>query len=362
ADGRVDVTQAGVLEDVTLVSAELRGKGSAQPSRTAIGLLVRGLARRFRTSGRPFTVLSCDNVMHNGQMVKKVIASFASQVEGGDTFLRWLDSAVRYPSSMVDRITPAVTAADQAVALGLLGLVDEALVVAETFLQWVVEDDFGDSRPAWERAGVTMTADVRPFEKAKLRVLNATHSLLAYLGQLCGYATIADTVADDVLRGRALRMLNDDILPTLDNLPGLDLLEYRDSVLARFANPALAHTTLQIAMDGSQKMPNRILVTALERLSAGSVPQELAFAVAAWITFIASTLSEGGPQLDDPMAAELGAAVRSADALDIEPDAVVERAFALRGIFPAELASSHEFRDAVIAQFSEVRRVTASLR
>ena len=223
ADGRIDLTLDGVLEDVTLVSAELLGNGGSQPSHTAIGLLVRGLARRFRSSGRPFTVLSCDNVVHNGDMVKKVIASFASKVDGGDSFLRWLETVVRYPSSMVDRITPAVTTADQEVALGLLGLVDEALVVAEPFSQWVIEDDFADSRPAWEKAGVTMTDDVMPFENAKLRVLNATHSLLAYLGQLSGYETIAETVADGAIRECALRMLNDDILPTLDSLPGLDL-------------------------------------------------------------------------------------------------------------------------------------------
>jgi len=368
ADGTVDLGIAGVSEDVELVAAELRAQGAGQASRTAIGLLVRGLARRFRTSGRPFTVLSCDNVVHNGEMVKKVVLSWAAAVEeaavveGAAAFAEWLQDSVRYPSSMVDRITPAVTAADQEVALGLLGLSDEALVVAEPFSQWVIEDDFADSRPAWELAGVTMTADVMPFERAKLRVLNATHSLFAYLGNLSGHATIAETVVDDAIREHALRMLDDDILPTLESLPGLDLAEYRDSVLARFANPALAHTTLQVAMDGSQKLPNRIMVTALERLHAGSLPQSLAFAIAAWITFIASTLSPGGPKLDDPMAAELGAAVGSADALESDPNAVVSRVFGLRRIVPAELADSTEFRDAVVNQLSEVRRLIASPR
>ncbi len=362
ADGTVDLDLAGVREDVGLVAEELFGRDAGQPSRTAIGLLLRGLAHRFRSSGRPFTVLSCDNVVHNGEMVKKVVLSFAAAIDGGSAFLEWLRTSVSYPSSMVDRITPAVTAADQEVALGLLGLVDEALVVAEPFSQWVIEDDFADSRPAWERAGVTMTKDVMPFERAKLRVLNATHSLLAYLGHLSGYATIAETVGDDSIREYALQMLDDDILPTLVSLPGLDLIEYRDSVLARFANPALAHTTLQIAMDGSQKLPNRILVTATERLNAGSVPRGLAFALAAWIMFIASTLSPDGPPLDDPMAAELSAAVGSADALEHDAEAVVDRIFGLRRVFPAELADSREFRDAVVTQFSEVRRLTASPR
>ena len=372
ADGAIDLSLPAVQGDLALVTAELLGEDPGGASRTAIGLLVRGLARRFHTGGRPFTVLSCDNVVHNGEMVKKVIVSLASAVpedtagNARSGFLAWLQEQVAFPSSMVDRITPAVSADDQREALGMLGLVDDALVVAEPFSQWVIEDTFAGPRPAWERAGVTMTGDVRPFELAKLRVLNATHSLLAYLGQLCGYETIAEAVADDKLRLLARRILDDDILPTLENQPGLDLPEYRDSVLERFANPALAHTTLQIAMDGSQKLPNRILGTVVDRLEAGAMPLGLAFAVAAWVSFIASTIEDGAqparvkPPLDDPMAAQLTAAVGSAEAIAIEPEAVLDRLFSIRKIFPAQLAASREFRDAVASQFSEVRRLTAS--
>jgi fructuronate reductase len=373
ADGVIDLSLPAVQADLALVTAELLGKDPDGASRTAIGLLVRGLARRFRTNRGPFTVLCCDNVVHNGEMVKKVIVSLASAISdtepGGSVrsaFLAWLRQQVAFPSSMVDRITPAVTADDQREVFRMLGLVDDALVVAEPFSQWVIEDSFAGPRPAWERAGVIMTGDVMPFERAKLRVLNATHSLLAYLGQLCGYETIAEVVADDELRLIAHRILDDDILPTLENLPGLDLREYRDSVLERFANPALAHTTLQVAMDGSQKLPNRILGTVVDRLEAGAVPLGLAFAIAAWVSFIATTIEDGTarakPPLDDPMAAQLIAAVGSAEAIETEPEAVLDRLLSIRRIFPAELAASREFRDAIASQFSEVRRVTASPR
>jgi fructuronate reductase len=361
AAGTVDLDLPGVGEDVATVAAELAGAAPAAASKTAIGLLVRGLARRHRLGGRPFAVLSCDNIVHNGEVLKGVILSFAVAC-GDERFTRWLESAVSFPSSMVDRITPAVTAADHDEAFALLGLHDEALVVAEPFSQWVIEDDFADGRPAWELAGVTMTADVMPFERAKLRVLNATHSLLAYLGWLSGYDTIAEAVADASLRERALRMLNEDILPTLESLPGLELDEYRDSVLTRFANPALAHTTLQVAMDGSQKLPNRTLVTAEERLAAGSVPQGLALTIAAWLRFIAATLVESGPSLDDPLAARLASAVGTAEAVDSEPEAVVDRLFGIREIFSEGLASSAPFRDAVVSHLAEVRELTSARR
>ncbi|WP_349897498.1 mannitol dehydrogenase family protein [Parafrigoribacterium soli] len=359
AAGTVDLELPGVRDDIHTVVAELHAEQPSTASKTAIGLLVRGLAARYRRGGRPFAVLSCDNIVHNGEVLKTVITSFADacDVEG---FTRWLESSVSFPSSMVDRITPAVTATDHAEAFAMLGLEDEALVVAEPFSQWVIEDDFADSRPAWQLAGVTMTSDVMPFERAKLRVLNATHSLLAYLGQLSGYETIAQAVADEAIRERALRMLNDDILPTLDDLPGLNLAEYRDSVLDRFANPALAHTTLQVAMDGSQKLPNRTLATAEERLAEGAVPQGLALTIAAWLLFIASTMTDGGPSLDDPLAARLTAAVGAPGALESEPEAVVDRLFGIRDIFSEELASSGAFRDAVVSQLTRARRLTAS--
>lgn len=374
AEGSIDLGLGAVQADLGTAARELDGTADDTPSETAIGLLVRGLAARFRRNREPVTVLSCDNVVHNGDVVRRVVRSFVAALgkqdsAGGarddarDRFLAWLEASVTFPSSMVDRITPAVTPADRGEASGLLGLLDEALVVAEPFSQWVIEDRFAGPRPAWHLAGAILTSDVEPFERAKLRILNCSHSLLAYLGILGGYATIAQAVADPGLRDTVRRVVNDDVLPTLEAPPGLDLEEYRDSVLYRFANPALLHTTIQVAMDGSLKVPIRFLATVEDRLDAGSVPTGLALAVAAWFLFLAETLCGTGPALDDPLAAELTVAIGSPEAFDVSPNSAtetVERLFALRSIFPASLAASGAFRDAVVAQFTEVRRLTTA--
>lgn len=371
-DGTIDLDLPAVQHDLEAIRSELgaeRGLDGNEPSQTAIGLLVRGLARRYRTGGEPITVLSCDNVVHNGEMVKRVVLSLAEAV--GDPaagWLGWLQESVAYPSTMVDRITPAASPADHEEAFALLGLTDEALVVAEPFSQWVIEDRFAGPRPAWERAGVILTDDVTPFERAKLRVLNATHSLLAYVGVLAGFEDIAVAVSNDSLRETARRIIDDDILPTLDSAAGLDLGRYREEVLARFDNPVLAHTTLQVAMDGSQKLPNRLLGTVLDRLADGHVPNGLAFIVAAWILFIASTLEPGGPLLDDPLAERLQAAVGSSRALGSvggnvsDAAAVVARVFDLREVFPDSLRDSEVFRAAVVSQLTVVRDFVAALR
>ena len=188
-------------------------------------------------------------------MLARLVGATLDTVPGGDALRGWIESAVRFPGTMVDRIVPATTDAHRDEARSLLGLADAGLVVGEPFTQWVIEDAFAGPRPAWERAGATLTGDVAPYERAKLRVLNASHSTLAYLGALRGYATIAEAVADPDLAQAVRALVDDDVLPTLVAPDGLDLARYRDDVLARFANPNTGHTTVQVAMDGSQKLP-----------------------------------------------------------------------------------------------------------
>jgi fructuronate reductase len=275
---------------------------------------------------------------------------------------------------MVDRLTPATTEEDHELATSLLGLRDEALVVTEPFRQWVIEDRFAGPRPAWELAGAILTSDVAPYEQAKLRILNGAHSMLAYLGALAGYETIAEAVADEPIRSAVLRVLDADILPTVTAPPGIDLTEYRDSVVHRFANPQLKHTTRQVAMDGSHKVPLRWLEPARERVAAGLMPHGVAIAVAAWISYVAETIpardggtnpagstlvEPAGLELDDPMAAELTAAVGRADAPQSEPDALVRRFFAVDGIFPTSLRNSSAFRRAVVDAFPTVAALTS---
>ncbi len=357
-DGGIDLSLEVVRDDVALIRDELDARGGGAASATPLGLLVRGLARRFVRGGAPFSVVACDNLIDNGPTTRRLVMSIVAAVgasvgsTGSDEVARfnaWLEASVTFPSTMVDRIVPAANEQDREVAAELLGLCDEALVTAEPFRQWVIEDNFAGPRPAWEKVGVIMTSDVAPYERVKLRVLNGAHSMLAYLGALKGYATIAETVADARLHSAVLRALDEDVLPTLEAPAGIDLEEYRDSVLERFANPNLAHTTLQVGMDGSQKLPIRLLASAADRLAAGQVPHGLAVAVAAWVTFVASSSDHGGPVLDDPIAPILQAAVGDTEALRADPSGTVDRVFEIRQVFPqAGLADSPEFRAAVV--------------
>ncbi|AYF98398.1 mannitol dehydrogenase family protein [Protaetiibacter intestinalis] len=358
AEGRLDETAPGIPEDRVLVARELAGERSAEASHTPFGLLVRGLARRYRQGGAPFTVVSCDNLADNGAVARRVVAGFAATLEPG--FGDWLTASVSFPSTMVDRITPATTPGDHAIAEGLLGLTDAGLVVAEPYGRWVLEDAFAGERPPWELAGAVLTDDVAPYETIKLRVLNTAHLLLAWTGRLRGHATIAEAVGDPELRELARRTIDDDILPTLVAPVGVDLAAYRDAVLDRFANPALAHTTAQVGSSGSQKLPIRVVGTVLDRLAAGAVPHGLAHLVAAWIALAARSTLPGGPALDDPGAGELRARIGGPDALRTDPASAVRRVLAWVAVFPPELAAHTGFRDAVVAELTGIEARLAS--
>jgi fructuronate reductase len=359
ADGGIDLGRGAVQHDLDLIGRELAGEADLGASNTPIGLLVRGLARRFRRGGLPFTVVPCDNLVDNGPTTRRLVRSLVDALDNANGFGDWLEASVTFPSTMVDRIAPATTENDRDTAADLLGLRDEALVVAEPFKQWVIEDNFAGPRPAWEKAGAILTTDVAAYERVKLRILNGTHSMLAYLGALKGHETIAATVTDAPLREAVLRVLNADILPTIEAPEGIDLEEYRDSVLGRFANPSLAHTTRQVGMDGSQKLPFRWLATAADRLAAGELPEGLAFALAAWITYIASTSDAAGPVLDDPLAPRLQAAVGTSADLAADPAAAVDRVFAIDEVFSERVRASAAFRAAVVAALPEVRALVS---
>jgi fructuronate reductase len=236
-----------------------------RPPAPAIDLLVRGLEAR---AGAPLTVLSCDNLPHNGEVLERLVR------ERGEA------PGATFPCSVVDRIVPATTAADRATAAALLRLEDRATVVAEPFRQWVLEDRFAGPRPAWERAGAELVSDTAPYELLKLRVLNGSHSMLAYLGGLVGARTVDEAVREPAIAAAVRRLIDDDVAPALPD--GLDLPAYRAALDERFANPRMAHRLEQIASDGSQKLPVRLIPVARERLAAGAEPRWVALAVAAW--------------------------------------------------------------------------------
>jgi fructuronate reductase len=197
-----------------------------------------------------------------------------------------------------------------ATAAAALCVRDEAAVLAEPYRQWVIEDTFPGGRPAWERAGAVLTGDVRSWERLKLRTLNGVHSALAYLGALAGRETIASALTIPGLADVLRQMIAVDVAPSLTPPPGVSVVEYGDSVLERFANPVIAHSTLQVAMDGSQKLPQRVLHTMLDRRAAGGSPHWAALVVAAWMRFVQGTADDGRAlPLDDPLAPDIRAAL-----------------------------------------------------
>ncbi|MCG5218269.1 mannitol dehydrogenase family protein [Streptosporangium sp. KLBMP 9127] len=303
----------------------------------AVGRLVRGLQARMRAGGAPITVMSCDNLLAGGTVLRRLVNDFcwALPSREGDPLAGWIADHVRFPSSVVDRIVPAATDADRDDVSRLLGVRDEGAVAAEPSAQWVIEDDFAAGRPRWELAGAVLTSDVAPYEAVKLRLLNASHSLLAYLGALRGHDTIAAALGDPELADAAERLMREDASPTLTVPPGLDLPAYRESVLTRFANPELPDRTVRIAMDGSQKLPLRLLGTARDRLAAGATPSWAALGVAAWMVYVAKGQDVRGRPLplDDPIADRLRAVASGVT----DPRTLVTRLLAIDSIFGEDL-------------------------
>lgn len=293
-------TVTGLLDqDHPLIQHDLTTDGAPQ---TAIGFMVRGLQERRAGAGGPLTILSCDNLIQNGRRCREAVLSFAELWD--PTLTVWIEAQVRFPSSVVDRICPAVTEADRARAQQLLTLEDRGTVVAEDFCEWVIEDDFAGAKPPLELAGVTWVDNVAPFESRKLRLLNAGHSALAYLGGLLGLSTVHDAIVTPTLA----EFINDlwlEIGATLDGDAASSAPDYCAALLTRFANPNLDHPLEQIGTDGSQKLPLRIIAPLQERLEQGLASPRLTEVVAAWLYWHWGTTLSGAPlSFSDPLAAQ----------------------------------------------------------
>ncbi|MBM6593261.1 mannitol dehydrogenase family protein [Microvirga pudoricolor] len=311
--------------------------------RSAPGFLVEALRLRRAAGVAPFTVLTCDNLPSNGRTVKRVLTRFA---ELRDPDLgAFVAREVACPSTMVDRIVPATTDDDRARIGQALGVADAWPVVTEPFTQWVIEDDFPQGRPAWERVGAEFVADVEPYEHMKLRLLNGSHSTLAYLGYLAGYETVSDTMADPAFERLVQGLMDEEVTSTLHMPPGADLDSYKRALIERFKNPALKHRTWQIAMDGSQKLPQRLLGTVRDRLSQGASIDRLALGVAAWMRYVTGTDERGQPiDVRDPMAARLKAL---ADGTNGDPAQLAPALFGVSEIFGDDLPADPRFTQAV---------------
>jgi fructuronate reductase len=323
--GGLDLNHADIAADLA----------NRHTPRGVVGYLVEGLARRREKGIAPFTPLSCDNLPSNGAVLKRLVLEFASRIDAD--LHDWIEENVPFPSTMVDRITPASTDATYADAGRLTGRWDLAAIETEPFTQWVIEDHFANGRPAWETAGVLMVEEVSAYEKMKLRMLNGAHSLLAYLGYIGGYEYIRDVMEDAGLAALARRQMNA-AAATLDPVPGIDLDVYADELIARFANKAIAHRTYQIAMDGTQKLPQRLLEPATEALAHGSQAETYAIAVAAWMRYALGVDRNGQSyELRDPRSAEIAAIL--ADVPRNGP-AVSAALFSLPGLFPTALTKN----------------------
>jgi fructuronate reductase len=265
---------------------------------------------------------------------------------------------------MVDRITPATAPQDREKIAAALGVADAWPVVTEPFSQWVIEDGFPAGRPFWEDAGAEIVRNVEPYELMKLRLLNGSHSALAYLGYLAGYETIAETMADPAFAGFARTLMDEEVTPTLAVPAGADLPAYKAALIERFRNPALRHRTAQIAMDGSQKLPQRLLGTVRDRLARGAPIARLALAVAAWMRYAAGVDEKGAPiDVRDPLAARFAdIAARTGP----EPAALARAFLRVELVFGADLGRDARFAAAVAEALRALhecgaRRAVASL-
>ncbi|MES2102704.1 MAG: mannitol dehydrogenase family protein [Pseudomonadota bacterium] len=318
--------------------------------RSAIGFIVRALALRRQAGTPPFTVLSCDNLPANGDTTRGLALAFAERID--PELAAWIAQRGAFPNAMVDRIVPKTTDADRTHIAEALGMHDAWPVMTEAFTQWVIEDRFAGPRPAWEQAGVTLVGDAQPYEHAKLRMLNGSHSSLAYLGILMGHTTVDQAMQDDNLPQFISDMMQQEIAPTLSR-PGLD--EYRAELLQRFRNPALRHQLHQIAMDGSQKLPQRLLGTIRVRLDADQEIQRLCFAVAGWLRYLAGSTDAGdGYALSDPLAASLQAAATGSS----DP---VQALLKINAVFGADLPADARFVEQIRTHYHHIAELGTAI-
>jgi fructuronate reductase len=315
---------------------------------SAPGLLTRALELRRERDVAPFTVLSCDNLPANGKTVRRIVCEFARLRSAA--LAAHIEQSVDFPSSMVDRIVPATTDADRAEIAKLTGREDAWPIMTEPFTQWVIEDRFSAGRPDFASVGVELVDNVEPFELMKLRMLNGSHSSLAYLGYLGGYQYVSEAIADPRLHKLIHGLMTEEAAPTL-SIAATDAMAYRDRLLERFANPRLKHRTWQIAMDGTQKLPQRLLGTIRDRIAAGKSYERLALGIAAWMRYVTGVDEKGQPiEVKDPMAPRLLELARK-----IGPNAepLAAELLAIREVF-GDLGADGRFRAAVTSKLGAI--------
>ena len=333
-----DRATGGLRVDDLEVASDLAGG----PPRTAVGQLARGIALRAAAGeAGPLTVVSCDNLPRNGEVLARLVRDFLARLPGGEGghAISWIDRHASFPSTMVDRVVPATTAADREEVARRLGLEDRGTVVAEPFRQWVIEDAFAGPRPAWDKAGALVVPDAGPHEAVKLRLLNGTHSMLAYVGGLAGARTVAGAWGDPAVAEVGELLGTDDLEPTLPEAPGIEIPAYRAELGRRWINPRIHHRLEQIGTDGSQKLPARFAEPARRRLEEGAPPRWIALVMAAWARHLQAP--DGGLPVNDPGAEPVQEALAAAGDHGAEARAVL-------AVLGEEVAGSEPMHDLVV--------------
>ncbi|QWZ07531.1 mannitol dehydrogenase family protein [Nocardioides panacis] len=283
ATGEFDADDPSIQHDLA---------AGAVPS-TAFGFVTEALARRRAAGVEPFTVMSCDNIQGNGEVAHKMIGAFARLKDA--ELAGWLEEHVSFPNSMVDRITPVTTDADRAHLAEEFGVQDGWPVVCEPFTQWALEERFPTGRPPFEEVGVQLVPDVTPYELMKLRLLNASHQALGYLGYLAGYRYAHEVCSDELFTGFLLGYMDDEATPTLEPVPGVDLDAYKHELIARFANPEIKDTLARLCAESSDRIPKWLVPVVRQELAAGGPVRRSALVIAAWARYAEGTDEQGEP-------------------------------------------------------------------
>lgn len=335
------VTEGGYPVDVA----------TGQPTGTSpvFAAIAEGLRRRHDDAIPPFSVMSCDNILHNGTVTRAATINAAADIDSA--VARWVEAEVAFPSTMVDRITPVTAPSDRQWLLDEFGLIDQWPVVAETFRQWVIEDVFTNGRPPWEDVGVLLTDNVEPYELLKLRILNAGHSTLAYLAALAGFEFVDEVMRDAVFAGFLDMFLDREARPVLPPVAGVDVADYKRVVVDRFANPAIRDQVSRLCLDGSSKFPV-FLIPTVERQLAGDGHVELsALALAGWCQYLLGRDDEGRA-IDTAADPRLELAINHAEASIADPAAFLRFA----EVFPPAVAAHEGFRTAFTTALDSIRK------
>jgi mannitol 2-dehydrogenase len=319
---------------------------AGEPPRTTFGLVAEALHRRRERGTGPFTVMSCDNLPHNGRLARMAFTTYARLRDPG--LAAWMDEHVAFPNSMVDRITPATTDEDRRLVAERFGIEDRWPVVCEPFVQWVLEDEFCAGRPRYEDVGVQVVADVTPYELMKLRLLNASHQAIAYLGHLCGYELVHDAAQDEAMRRFLHAYMEREGAPTLPPVPGVDVAEYEATLLERFSNPAVRDTIPRLCAESSDRIPKWLVPVIRENLERDGEIERSAAVVASWVRYAEGEDEQGRPieVVDNRKEQVIELAGRARDG---DPDAFI----ANRDLF-GDLAESERFMEAYRRHFGSL--------